>query len=205
LLQEPALLDLNDLSALVGSRICHDLISPIGAIGNGVELIAMDARSDGPEMAMISESVQSANARICFFRIAFGATIADSQISIKEVSAILTDLARTGRHNYKIPDEGAIPRADAKLIFLSIMCLETAFPYGAMISLTQTQNRWQIKAEGEKIQIVTELWDLLVQENPAWRSILPAHVQFLLVPAEAHRQHRRLSTHVGASHISFSF
>ncbi|MEO1788181.1 MAG: histidine phosphotransferase, partial [Pseudomonadota bacterium] len=30
-----------DLSALLGSRICHDLISPLGAIGNGIELLSM--------------------------------------------------------------------------------------------------------------------------------------------------------------------
>jgi histidine phosphotransferase ChpT len=37
------LLDPIHLAALVASRICHDLISPIGAIGNGVELMIMDA------------------------------------------------------------------------------------------------------------------------------------------------------------------
>ena len=39
--------DTPDLSALIGSRICHDLISPIGAIGNGVELLMMEGRA-GP-------------------------------------------------------------------------------------------------------------------------------------------------------------
>jgi hypothetical protein len=34
--------DKPDIAALIGSRICHDLISPIGAIGNGVELLMMD-------------------------------------------------------------------------------------------------------------------------------------------------------------------
>ena len=42
--------DKPDLAALVGSRICHDLISPIGAIGNGVELLMMEGAAKGPEM-----------------------------------------------------------------------------------------------------------------------------------------------------------
>jgi histidine phosphotransferase ChpT len=65
--------DQPDLAALIGSRICHDLISPIGAIGNGVELLLMEASGKGPELSLISESVAAANARIRFFRVAFGA------------------------------------------------------------------------------------------------------------------------------------
>jgi hypothetical protein len=40
--------DKPDLAALVGSRICHDLISPIGAIGNGVELLTLAGGAQGP-------------------------------------------------------------------------------------------------------------------------------------------------------------
>jgi histidine phosphotransferase ChpT len=62
-----------ELTSLIGSRICHDLISPLGAIGNGVELLAMSEVAKGPEMSLIAESVENANARIRFFRVAFGA------------------------------------------------------------------------------------------------------------------------------------
>ncbi|HMS96693.1 MAG TPA: histidine phosphotransferase, partial [Tabrizicola sp.] len=63
--------DQPDLAALIASRICHDLISPLGAIGNGVELLAMERA--GPELDLLSESVAHANARIRLFRISFGA------------------------------------------------------------------------------------------------------------------------------------
>ena len=62
----------DDLVALVGSRLCHDLISPLGAIGNGVELLTMTATTLSPELQLITESVAAANARIKFFRLAFG-------------------------------------------------------------------------------------------------------------------------------------
>ena len=62
-----------NIAALIGSRICHDLISPIGAINNGLELLEMTGTSSGPEMELISESVGNASARIRFFRIAYGA------------------------------------------------------------------------------------------------------------------------------------
>lgn len=61
-----------DIAALVSARICHDLISPIGAIGNGVELLMLDKAAASPEMDLISESVTQASARIRFFRLAYG-------------------------------------------------------------------------------------------------------------------------------------
>jgi histidine phosphotransferase ChpT len=63
-----------EIAALIASRICHDLISPIGAIGNGMELMALSSGQEqsSPELDLISQSVENANARIRFFRIAYG-------------------------------------------------------------------------------------------------------------------------------------
>jgi histidine phosphotransferase ChpT len=62
-----------EIAALIASRICHDLISPIGAIGNGMELMALSSGQEqsSPELDLISQSVENANARIRFFRIGF--------------------------------------------------------------------------------------------------------------------------------------
>jgi histidine phosphotransferase ChpT len=89
--------DKSDISALLGSRICHDLISPIGAIGNGVKLLMMDGLARGPEMTLVAESVAHANARIRFFRVAFGQTSKDQRIGAGEVTGILADMARGTR------------------------------------------------------------------------------------------------------------
>ena len=74
-----------DLTALVGNRICHDLINPIGAIGNGVELLAMADGSPSAELALISQSVDSAKARIAMFRVAFGAASDTRQMGASEI------------------------------------------------------------------------------------------------------------------------
>ncbi|MGB2202346.1 MAG: hypothetical protein ACPH5G_13525, partial [Pseudooceanicola atlanticus] len=50
------------IATLIGSRICHDLISPIGAIQNGIELLTMEGKT-GPEVALIEDSVRNASAR----------------------------------------------------------------------------------------------------------------------------------------------
>ena len=44
-----------NIAALIGSRICHDLISPIGAINNGLELLTMTGVAQSPELALIAQ------------------------------------------------------------------------------------------------------------------------------------------------------
>jgi histidine phosphotransferase ChpT len=64
-----------DLAALLCSRVCHDVISPVGAIANGIELLDEGADADTSEIAMdlIRTSAKNASARLQFARLAFGA------------------------------------------------------------------------------------------------------------------------------------
>ena len=64
-----------DLAALISSRICHDVISPVGAIVNGLEVLDGEADEDMRSIAMelIKKSAMSASARLQFCRLAFGA------------------------------------------------------------------------------------------------------------------------------------
>ncbi|MGR3660227.1 MAG: histidine phosphotransferase family protein [Paracoccaceae bacterium] len=122
--------DTQDLVDLVGSRICHDLISPIGAISNGVELLTMNGDRGGPEIDLIAESVDSANARIRYFRIAFGAVSSKQKFSATETRAILRDISRGGKIVYDWQPNEDVPRSDVKLVFLLLQCFETAMPRG---------------------------------------------------------------------------
>ena len=64
-----------DFAALMCSRVCHDVISPVGAIANGLELLDDDSDAETKEIAMelIRSSAKNASARLQFARIAFGA------------------------------------------------------------------------------------------------------------------------------------
>ena len=84
----------NNIAALIGSRICHGLNSPIGAIGNGVEFLTMSASvGSSPELDLITDSVHHTNARIRFFRIAYRAASMDNVIGRQEVISVLTATA----------------------------------------------------------------------------------------------------------------
>ena len=196
--------DKPDLAALVGSRICHDLISPIGAIGNGIELMLMDGATKGPEMALISESVAHANARIRFFRVAFGACGPDQRIGRNEVTSILSDMTQGGRIAIDWISPPDLPRRDVKLVFLLLQCAESAMPYGGRIVIERGDARWLVVAKAPKIKLDTALWECLI--NPAAApDVTPAQVQFLLVPDEFARQHRRLTAEISEGEIRLSF
>jgi histidine phosphotransferase ChpT len=68
-------LDSLDLAALLCSRVCHDVISPVGAIVNGLEVLAeeKDASMRDFALELINKSARTASARLQFARIAFGA------------------------------------------------------------------------------------------------------------------------------------
>lgn len=169
------------LTALVGSRICHDLVSPLGAIGNGVELLGL-AGSGGPdEFALIEESVQSANARLKFFRIAYGAAKPDQTISRAEVTATLASVARGGRLGYFWDVPGDQSKQMVRIAFLLLQCFETAMPYGGDITVKETATGWEIKAEADRLKIDEALWDAL-QDTRIRLDVTPAQVQFALLP-----------------------
>jgi histidine phosphotransferase ChpT len=196
--------DKPDLAALVGSRICHDLISPIGAIGNGVELFVMETSMKGPELSLITESIGHANARIKFFRIAFGATSTDQRMAGTEVKSILAGMTEGGRYSIDWQGPVDLARRDVKLVFLLILCLETALPYGGQITIGWVDARWSLRTAGPRVKIEAQLWECLIAPDPAVE-VGPAQVQFLLVPEEVIRQHRRLSTELTANEITLSF
>ncbi|TQS72875.1 histidine phosphotransferase [Rhodobacteraceae bacterium] len=175
--------DTADLVALVGSRLCHDLISPLGAIGNGVELMEMSGGTMSPELRLIAESVTAASARVKFFRIAFGQASPQQQVSASELRALCGDLSQSGRLSVEWQIDAAKPRSMVKLALLAVLCLETALPRGGHLTITEDQGVWRICATDVRTTCDHTLWDIL--DGASAGEIKPAQVQFLLLPSAA--------------------
>lgn len=169
-----------DIAALIGSRICHDLISPIGAIGNGVQLLAMSGGAAGAEMDLITESVHNANARIRFFRIAYGAAQADHTIGRQEVLSILMATAQGGRFTYFWQVDGEQSREMVRIAFLMLQCFETALPLGGEFQIGQEGDDCVMTGTSTRLAIETPLWDSLLAANAYPHKV--ALVQFALLP-----------------------
>ena len=168
-----------DISVLVGSRICHDLISPIGAIANGLELLELTGATPGPEMELISASVHNANARIRFFRIAFGAA-GQQMMGRTEIMSVLKDISKTGRIEMLWVPSDPHPRPMVRLAFLAVLCRETALPQGGSIRVDQEDDRWKVTATGGTVSLDPALWNTL-GESPVSTNGSSATVQFPLL------------------------
>ena len=191
------MLDPIRLSSLVASRICHDLISPIGAIGNGVELMMMDSASTSPqEMALIMESAGHANARIRLFRVAFGLCGPDQRMARGEAAAILQDCTEGGRLSVTWDSPQDLARRDVKLMFLALMCLETAMIQGGTVQISYDAQGWRIAANAPRLRRDAALWDGLsdpAQAEAFYTDVAAGHVHFPLLALEAARQHRAIA------------
>jgi histidine phosphotransferase ChpT len=191
------------LAGLIGSRICHDLISPIGAINNGLELLNMAGDPPGPEIGLIGESVGNASARIRFFRIAFGAT-GDQMVGPAEVQSILRDLYSDSRLSPEWDVVHAVQRAEIRLAFLAILCMETAMPFGARIRILCQDESWQLRGSADRLNVDAELWSLL-SGAPSNGDLQPSHVQFALLPLIAQDVGRRIICQSDDTSIALEF
>jgi histidine phosphotransferase ChpT len=196
--------DAATLSALIGSRICHDLISPIGAIGNGLELMQLGGAA-GPEVALVSESAGNANARIRFFRVAFGLAAADQRVSQAEVVRILQDLWRGHRLRIDWRVSGDQTRPEVKLAFLLLLCVEHALPWGGQVTITGEAGRWRILAEADKLRVADPLWSMVTAGKAVEGPLGPAEVQFALLQEELAARGYRLDAAICATSIALRF
>lgn len=194
-----------DIAALIGSRICHDLISPLGAIGNGVELLSMSDVRRIPELSLISESVENANARIRLFRVSFGDAPEGSEIPTTEITGILRDLQKGGRLALSIDiDAASVPRSEAKLLLLLFQCLESAMPWGGDVTVARDQRGWSLRASAEKLNLEEAKWQVLLSGQPS-ADLAPRDVHFALVAQAVHDAKTALKTDLAQSSISLSF
>ena len=182
-----------DLAALIGSRICHDLISPIGAISNGVELMEMTQPDMGPEFELISESVANANARVRMFRIAFGAADPGIEVASGDIATMLRDYTRPLRLEIRWNIDVKVPRPEAKLALLVLLCLENAMPWGGTIDVDLAGGRWTITGQAERMKVNSSLWEVLADPGND-HDIAASEVQFLMVPEALRATNRQMST-----------
>jgi histidine phosphotransferase ChpT len=193
-----------DLAGLIGSRICHDLVSPIGAIGNGLELLSLSAPAPGsPEMALISESCANAQARIRFYRLAFGTGASDQRIGAAEARALAADYLAGGRLALRWEVEEDLARPDVQLGFLALLCLETAMPMGGELRIGREAGRWRLDGTAPRLRAEPALWDgLALPRGPG--EVTPASVQFALLAVQAAAARRAIDVEMAEDRIAMA-
>lgn len=194
------------LADLVGSRLCHDLVSPLGAIGNGLELLQLGSGpvAGSPELSLITESVEAARARIRLFRIAFGAAPGDQRVSAADLTALIAEFG-TGRLRPELSAQGDHPRVAVKMIMLGLMCMESAMPWGGRILIGNSGASWRLVADSDRIKLEPRLWAWL-SDGPEGRDRLaPSEVHFGLLAATAAAHGRNIAWEMDEAGGEISF
>lgn len=172
------------LASLLASRICHDLISPVGAIGNGVELLEMTDGAAADEIGLIGESARTAQAALRFMRIAFGAGADTEQFAAADLGRIARAHLETARLTIAWPGEAQdVSRADAKLTLLTAMAGASALPLGGVMTVRSlAPSRPRIALSGPRISLEADHAALL---REGCGDASPRTVHLLLLGAEA--------------------
>lgn len=165
-------LDSLDLSALLCSRVCHDVISPVGAIVNGLEVLEDDDDASMRDFALdlIRKSARTASARLQFARLAFGAAgSAGAAIDLGDAE----NVARGMFQDEKVTLTWSAPRAlfpknKVKLLLNLLVIATGAIPRGGAIDV-------QVTGDAEACEFVLR--------SKGLNARIPAHVEALLAGA----------------------
>ena len=150
-----------DLAAMLCSRVCHDLINPVGAIGNGLEVLADPSQGAMAEGAqeLIVNSARHARARLEFARLAYGASsTAGTDLDTREcerVAKLLFEIEKADL-DWKVPPL-IMPKHKAKLLMNMLLIAAGSVPRGGVVTVTVEggpgQETFRFTAKGPKTLI----------------------------------------------------
>lgn len=140
-----------DLAAMLCSRVCHDLINPIGAIGNGLEVLGDPNQTDMADGArdLIANAARQSRAKLEFARLAYGASsTSGTDIDTREcerVARILFEIEKADL-DWQVPLI-LLPKHKAKLFMNMLLIAAMSVPRGGQVSASITGDAGSEKFE----------------------------------------------------------
>ncbi len=130
-----------DLAALLCTRVCHDLVGPVGAISNGLEVLEDedDGEMQRQAYALLGMSAEQATAKLKFYRLAFGLTgQAGEMVTVAEARGLSSALLDGGRTELSWPEPAAaasleLGQATARLLLNMVLTGAEALPRGGTL------------------------------------------------------------------------
>ncbi|MCP4317915.1 MAG: histidine phosphotransferase [Hyphomicrobiales bacterium] len=149
----------SDLAALLCSRVCHDVISPVGAINNGLELLD-EGGADEDAMDLIRASAHNASVRLKFARLAFGASgSVGASLDTGEAEKAVQDFA-SADNKTEIVWQGTraiIAKNKVKLLLNLFLVAYGSIPRGGTIEIVlenlETDPKFTLTARGKMVRV----------------------------------------------------
>jgi histidine phosphotransferase ChpT len=156
-----------DLAALLCSRVCHDLISPVGAIVNGLEVLEEDKDEETKVFALdlIKKSAENASAKLQFCRIAFGAAgSAGAQIDLGDAEKVARGMLADDKTKivWNLPRE-LMPKNRVKLLLNMLLIAVGTIPRGGSVTVDPVDENkgFRISAVGLNARLAEATVELL--------------------------------------------
>jgi len=167
--------DALELAALLCSRVCHDLISPVGAIVNGLEVLDDNPKPEDRDFALdlIRKSAKTASARLQFCRLAFGAAgSAGAQIDLGDAQNMAKGHIEDGKVtlSWNLP-RLLLPKNRVKLLLNMLIVAQQTIPRGGTLTIDPVGDgesmSFRITAAGLNARVPQNIVDLLRADSSA--------------------------------------
>jgi histidine phosphotransferase ChpT len=151
-----------EFASLLCSRLCHDLLSPVGALNNGLELLAdeTDPAMRARCMDLLAESARTSANKLKFFRLAFGAAGGfDDRVDVREARTAVTGLIADNKRLELgwLVEAGTMPKPAIKILLNLALIGTEALARGGRLDLGGEENGGQLeivaKLEGPRITL----------------------------------------------------
>lgn len=157
--------DALELAALLCSRVCHDLISPVGAIVNGLEVLDDNPKPEDREFALdlIRKSAKTASGRLQFCRLAFGAAgSSGAQIDTGDAENMTRGFLDDGKVTltWSVP-RTLEPKNRVKLLLNMMVIAQQTIPRGGTLSVESSGTGYRIVAAGLNARVPQNISDIL--------------------------------------------
>ena len=145
-----------DLSALLSSRLCHDLINPVGALSSGLDVLddpSMDASMREAAFDLIRSGAGKAIALLSYARLAYGAAGGyGAEIGLEDAQKALEDLYATTKAElvWNI-GAGFAPKENVKVLMILAYAAADSVPRGGTVTINGDMNAFAITAAGKKV------------------------------------------------------
>jgi histidine phosphotransferase ChpT len=151
------------LIELISSRICHDLVGPVGAVNAGAELMGEAGVADDEALALMRKSGLEAARRLQLFRLAFGR--AGNSVDTKSMrDAVAQSFEAEGKVTLQW-DEIGIDPAHGRLVLNMVMLAREALPFGGDIRVTrESEGRITVNAAGKRAAFRPDIENVMKNE-----------------------------------------
>ena len=161
----PASGDSVELAGLLCSRMAHDLVGPSGAVANGLELLREETDPDGIQeiAAMLEKSAATLNARLQFYRLAFGMATGlgeelEGRLLERSLAQLLAHMRVALSWTIARP---LIAKQEAKILLNLALVVAECLVRGGDLTIDEDHDRFAITGEGERIIVPEDIESLL--------------------------------------------